>query len=361
MEKKLRVGVVGCGEITQVAHLPLLQELPNFTVTALCDLSKNVLNYLGDLYHIEKKYIDYLDLVSDEEVDVVLVSNKDHAPVAIAALNNRKHVFTEKPMAFNLDEANQMIEAAENNQVKLMVGYMKRYDPAFEYALPLLKEMDDLQLIKIHDFAGDYTINDEIYDQVKGSDISTDILEELKQNDRQKMIRAIGEERADLVKAYSMLLYLCTHDTVLLHQTYGPPDEILFADVINGTTVFAVMQYGDSVRCVLEGGLLVKRRDWDEEFVAYGNTRKIQIEFPFPYVKNVQTIVRINEQDNLDPKANVEKKIMVSFDEAFKREWRHFYDCVVNDIEPSTSGREAIKDIELMINIIKSVKTRQQT
>jgi predicted dehydrogenase len=101
MGKILRVGIVGCGEVAQVAHLPLLTEMPNFKVTALCDLSEKVIQYLGETYRIKNLYTDYKELVKSDEVDIVLVTNKDHAPIAIAAMNAGKHVFNEKPMCFN--------------------------------------------------------------------------------------------------------------------------------------------------------------------------------------------------------------------------------------------------------------------
>jgi predicted dehydrogenase len=107
---------------------------------------------------------------------------------------------------------------------------------------------------------------------------------------------------------------------------------------------------------VIEGALLIARREWDERFEVYGDKRRLSVEFPFPYVKNVQTIVRINEQDDLDMKANVDKTIYASYDEAFKREWRHFYECIIDDKTPITNSQKARNDIELSINIIKAVK-----
>ncbi len=101
MERKLKVGVVGCGEIAQISHIPYLLESPHYDVGAICDLSPTVVERLGEKYHIDNRFIDYRDLVESDFVDIVLVTNKNHAPVAIAGLENGKHVFVEKPMAFN--------------------------------------------------------------------------------------------------------------------------------------------------------------------------------------------------------------------------------------------------------------------
>lgn len=354
--KKLRVGVVGCGEIAQVAHLPLLQELPNFEVTALCDLSEKILNYLGEIYRIKNLYTDYHDLVKSDNVDVVLVANKDHAPITLAALNAGKHVFTEKPMCFNLEEADEIIKAEKENGVKLLVGTMKRYDPAFQYVLPLIKELDDVHLIRVHDYGGDYTINAEIYDEVKNDDLSDEVKSQLIETEKDKMLNAIGKDREDLLEAYSTLMYNLIHDEILLQEAFGKPSAIEYVDVYNNTTILAVLKFGEKTRCVFEGGLLLERRDWDEVFEVIADSKKISVEFPFPYIKNAMSLVKINEQDDKDPKSNVNKTIHVSYDEAFKREWRHFYECITEDKTPHNTSDKAKNDIELNINLIKAVK-----
>ncbi len=357
MDKKvLRVGVVGCGEIAQVAHLPLLQELPYYEVTALCDLSEKILDYLGKTYSITNLYTDYKDLVSSDDVDIVLVTTRDHAPITLAALNAGKHVFTEKPMCFNLSEADAIVKAEKENGVKLLVGTMKRYDPAFQYILPLIKELDDIHLIRVHDYGGDYTINADIYDEVKNDDLSDEVKTQLMDTENEKMLEAIGKDREDLLEAYSMLMYNLIHDEILLQEAFGKPTEIEYVDIYNNTTVLAVLKFGEKTKCVFEGGLLLKRRDWDEVFEVVADSKKISIEFPFPYIKNAMSLVKINEQDEKDPKANVNKTLHVSYDEAFKREWRHFYECVTEDKTPYNTSEKARNDIELNINLIKAVK-----
>ena len=154
MEKKLRVGVVGCGQIAQIAHIPYIMELPNLELAAVCDISPKAVESVARQYGISQYFTDYHDLVNLPGLDVVCISNKDHAPVAVAAMNAGKHVITEKPMAFNLEECDQMIAAAKTNHVKLMVAYMKRYDPAYEWALSKFKDIENLRLIRVHDFGG---------------------------------------------------------------------------------------------------------------------------------------------------------------------------------------------------------------
>src|SRR4051794_17971842 len=133
MPDRLRVGVVGCGLVAQVMHLPYLRELADrFEVAALCDLSPGVLAFAGTFFPDARRFTDWRELV-EQPLDVVMVLTPgSHAPIAVAAAEAGRHVFVEKPMCLSVGEGLAMLAAAERGGVRLMVGYMKRYDPAYE-------------------------------------------------------------------------------------------------------------------------------------------------------------------------------------------------------------------------------------
>ena len=110
---RLRIGVIGCGEVAQIMHLPSLYQLDDlFTVTALCDVSNRVLQAVGDHWNVTNRYLDYRDLIAHADVDAVLVANPDayHARAVLAAIAAGKHVLIEKPMCMTLQEADAIIE-----------------------------------------------------------------------------------------------------------------------------------------------------------------------------------------------------------------------------------------------------------
>ena len=127
---QLRVGIVGCGEVVQIIHLPSLYRLADkFRVTALCDASQVVLDAVGAQWNVSRRYLRYEDLVNDSEVDIVLVANPHvyHAPVTLAAIATGKHVLVEKPAAMNLAECDAVQAAQEQAGVTVQVAYMRRY------------------------------------------------------------------------------------------------------------------------------------------------------------------------------------------------------------------------------------------
>src|SRR5919106_934142 len=146
----LRVGVVGCGLIAQVMHLPYLVELEGrYAVTALCDISEPVLEACSRRYAGERTFTNFEELLGEPPDAVLGLTEGDHAPLAIAAAQAGLHVFVEKPMAVSAAQGAAMLDAARVAEVRLMVGTMKRYDPAYERLVELASGGSDVRLVRV--------------------------------------------------------------------------------------------------------------------------------------------------------------------------------------------------------------------
>ena len=63
--KCVRMGIIGCGEIAQIRHLPFLTELRDlFEVRAICDISPQLVATVGDIFHVSNRYTDYMELLA---------------------------------------------------------------------------------------------------------------------------------------------------------------------------------------------------------------------------------------------------------------------------------------------------------
>ena len=128
-------------------HLPYLAELPDrFEIAAVCDLREDVAAGCAARFRVPRVCTRWDELL-DEPLDAVLIATSgDHAPIAIDAARAGKHVFVEKPMALSSADGERMAQAARQAGVRLMVGTMKRYDPAYERLAELLPAVSDLRL-----------------------------------------------------------------------------------------------------------------------------------------------------------------------------------------------------------------------
>ena len=129
MEKKLRIGIIGCGNISH-CHLQGYQALSDrCELVACCDLDEAKAKKYAETNGFAHYYKDYNEMVQKEQLDAVSVCtwNAAHAGASIAALNAGINVLCEKPMAMNATEAKAMKEAAEKNGKLLMIGFVRRF------------------------------------------------------------------------------------------------------------------------------------------------------------------------------------------------------------------------------------------
>ncbi len=125
---KLRVGIIGLGGIAR-AHCDAIASLDDVEVVAVADLFAEKRRAYMQKYDIAKGYASHTELLADDAIDAVAVvlGHHLHHRLTVDACNAGKHVLVEKPMALSLEQCDEMIEAAANNNVKLMVGQTQHF------------------------------------------------------------------------------------------------------------------------------------------------------------------------------------------------------------------------------------------
>ncbi len=131
MEKKIKVGLIGCGGIANGKHMRALKNIDEVEVVAFCDIIEERAISTAEKYGTPdaKIYVDYKELLKDESIEVVHVCtpNRSHSFITIDALEAGKHVMCEKPMAKTYAEAKAMYEASVRTGKKLTIGYQQRW------------------------------------------------------------------------------------------------------------------------------------------------------------------------------------------------------------------------------------------
>jgi predicted dehydrogenase len=130
--EKIRIAVIGLGNIAQTIHLPILTKLPDTEVVAVCDLEDTKAQFVGEKFQIPRVYTDIEKLLSSEnDIQAVDICTPTvvHKDAAIAALEAKKDVLVEKPLARTEKEAVDIVAAAKKYHRKLMVGMNNRFRP----------------------------------------------------------------------------------------------------------------------------------------------------------------------------------------------------------------------------------------
>ncbi len=351
--QKIRVGIVGCGEVTQIMHLHSLYQLADrFEVTALCDASATVVETVGEDWNIAKRFTDERDLIDQDDVDAVLVAspNHYHAQTTIRACDAGKHVLVEKPMCMNLREADEVIAARNRADVTVQVAYMRRYAPAFVEACQIVRDMSDIRLARVHDVIGQNAlIIAKTSRVVRGKDIPAAVMDAGKAREAALFAEAIGDAPAGLRLAYGILLGLASHDISAMRELLGMPNGVLYAAYRHGGLyITSAMDYGDFV-CHVEIGVDSIPR-YDTFLQVYGSHRIVRVQYNAPYVRNLPTPLRITEVG--EGGRIGESEVNPSWGDNFTLEWEAFYDNVTQKKTPKTSPEDFQQDLELFRDMV---------
>ena len=136
----LNIGIIGCGKIAQVRHLPEYEQNPGARIAGLYDLNQERAQTLAAQYGA-KVYPSYEALLADPAIDAVSVcsANVSHAEITVAALEAGKHVLCEKPMATTLEDCERMVAAARKSGKYLMIDQNQRLAGAHRKARELIR------------------------------------------------------------------------------------------------------------------------------------------------------------------------------------------------------------------------------
>ncbi|MGK9476101.1 Gfo/Idh/MocA family protein [Melioribacter sp. OK-6-Me] len=129
--KKTKVAIVGLGSIAQLVHIPVLTKMGNIELVAVSEINNNRLKTIGEKIPAARRYTDYREMISQEELDAVIVTSptNTHKEIAIDCLNAKLDVLIEKPIALNYKEALEVDKAAKRNKKLAMVGMNLRFRP----------------------------------------------------------------------------------------------------------------------------------------------------------------------------------------------------------------------------------------
>jgi predicted dehydrogenase len=139
--RKLRFGLIGCGDIAQKRVAPALRDLKNCELVAVSRAQSALVEEFAKQFGAKSWYVNWQELLSDEDVQAVYIATPVylHAEQTIAAAEAGKHVLCEKPMALNVAECDRMIDACKQNNVKLGVAYYRHFYPVIRRIKQILE------------------------------------------------------------------------------------------------------------------------------------------------------------------------------------------------------------------------------
>jgi predicted dehydrogenase len=373
MSGPLRIGIIGCGAIAQLSHIPYTLEYgERFTLTAVSDVSPSLLAAVADRWRIPDRYQNPSDLLARKDIEAVIICHSgSHHDTILAALDAGKHVFTEKPVGWNLREVEEVAARVKRSDRIVQVGYHKLYDPGFAYARAEVAQIPDLAFVRITVLHPTNELGLSPHRIRRGGGVIVEGHADPGSWEHQVTMQreafsggalaplvdeALGARKADprLRLAYGHLTLSLVHQTYMMFGFLGQPKRVVSAEIWReGMSIHVVVEFPGDRRCTLDWHFLSHLKDYREEYSFYGNNRRVTMQLPSPYFLNFPSPVIVQGGEG---ELAWEKKVVVSYDEAFRNELLAFHENVSKRTRPTTTVDDALVHSRFVQEVIDTAR-----
>jgi len=350
--RPLRVGVAGLGAVAQAVHLPLIAGLPEtFELAAICDLSAKLTTAIGERYRIPvgHRYRDVATMIESVELDgLIVLTSGSHGDVALAALERWLPVLCEKPLAVTRAEADRLaaVEGPDHDGERLMLGYMKLFDPAVEEAVRVARDPEQpmgalraVEVTVLHPTSESQLAHAHLLPPP--DDIGSAALVLPRQASSELEAEALGPAASELGRLYSgILLGSIVHELAVVRAIAGNPTAIDRVDVWpDGDWPPSVAIEGrleGDARLSIGWHFLPDYPAYREDVRFHYEHGSVELSFPSPY--------RLHEPTGLvvsTGRGETRRSVLLdSIEEAFERELLAFGSMITD----GTTARSGIAD-----------------
>jgi predicted dehydrogenase len=340
-ERRLRVGVLGAGQIAQAAHFESCTKARNAALFAICDVAADLAQRMAITHGASRTYADYDAMLADPDIDAVIIATADafHVPASIKALEAGKHVLCEKPVGLSVEEAEALAKVVKASGKHFQIGHMKRFDAGLQAAKAFIDtEMGDLVALKAWycDSTHRYAMTDAVQPLVVSSVASR---------------KPLSNPKVDLKRYY-----------MLAHGCHLVDTARYFAGDINAVSARLSERGGMKSWFIdvefLSGALghldltVAVRMDWHEGFQIYGAQGSVIGKTFNPW------FFKSSEVDVFREKDGTSSRILGADGHFYRRQLEAFADVILDGkTMTGASIEDGVESVRAMVAIARSVES----
>ena len=315
---KKNIAVVGCGHWGK----NLVRNFFDLGVlSSICDPSGETAIKYANQYNVKK--CSFTEIKNDLNIKgvVLAVPAHLHASMAIEAMNAGKHVFVEKPLAMNENEAELMITTAKKNDVQLMVGHLLQFHPIFKTIKKLVNDGEIGELNYIYS-------NRLSFGKIRSEE---DVIWSFAPHDISMILSLAGQDPEYIITKSTSIIQKNIADTATIHMEFksGLKSHISVS-WLHPYKEHKLVVSGKSAMLVFDD-----TKPWNEKLALY----------PYEVVSS-KGIINLKKSDV--------KYLEVPEEEPLKNECQDFIDVVEKNIKPMTDGAEGLRVIKVLSAASKS-------
>lgn len=309
--RSVNIGIIGAGRIGKLHTAHVLKHLPQFKIKTIADpaLDQAWFKTTG----LNNSVSDPNDIFKDDDIEAVFICSPApfHVAQIIAAAEAGKHIFCEKPISLEIEPTKLAIRAVKRANVKLQVGFNRRFDPNFSKVKKLIddKSIGNPQMLRI-------TSRDPKIPPIDFLKLSGGMFGDMTIHDFD-MARFLMQSEIDEVYASA---------NVLINPVFNEYDDIDTA-IINLKFKNGTLGVIDNSRQAVYG--------YDQRIEVFGSHGSVQAENNKP----TNTIVSTEQGVMTDKPLYY---FLERYESSFVAELENFYDCIVSDKEPCVTGLDGL-------------------
>ena len=340
-QRRLRVGVLGCGPIAQFAHFESCVKARNADLYAICDVAEDLLARMAATYEPTRRYHDYDAMLADPALEAVIVATSDtfHVAAAIRALEAGKHVLCEKPLGVSVEEVERLAAAVARSGRVLQVGHMKRFDPGIQAAREFVQtEIGEVLALKAWycDSTHRYTNTDAVQPLPIASRHARKPAENPKADLRRYYMLAHGSHLVDTAR------FLCG-DIVAVRAR--------LVEKFGALSWFVDTEFASGAQGHLDLTVAV-RMDWHEGFHLYGEYGSVLAKTFNPWY------LRASEVDIFSEREGASRRPLGADGHFFRRQLEGFAATVLDGAaQHGADVADGLASVRAMVAIARSVES----
>ena len=306
-KRKLRVGIIGCGVMGQ-NHIRTYKNIEHVELVGIADINEELVTETANIYNT-KGYTDYEDLLC-EKLDIISIAVPTllHKEVALKSIETGANILIEKPIADTVENAREIVSAAKNKNVKLMVGHIERFNPAVSEFKNIISSgtLGNLSSISSRR-VGPYP--------KRGYDVG-------------------------------VILDLGTHDIDIISYLYDHRVNDVYA--VAGRYIHPFEDHASLMIRFSNGCAGIIETNW----LTSNKLRKLSV----VGLKGIASLNFIEQKIEIFENGIEQKEINVNFKDPLLSEIEHFIDVVENGGEPLVTGEDSIHALVVALAAIESYK-----
>lgn len=340
-ERRLRVGVLGCGPISQAAHFDACRKAHNADLYAICDRADDLREAMTAMHRPQVSYADYDAMLADPQVDAVIIATADqfHVPLASKAIAAGKPVLIEKPLGVSVEECEALRQQVKQSGLILQLGNNKRFDPGIAFAHDFIK--DEIgQLMGLKAWYCDSTYRYDMTDNLQPPMVSS-----------VSVLRPAGDPKSDRRR-----YYMLTHGSHLVDTARYLAGEIIsvqakLVERFGAYCWFISVDFADGSVGHLDLVVAV-RGDWEEGFQVYGEHGSVKAKTYLPWFH------RSSEVECFSVKDGQYHRPLGADAYTYKLQVEGFADTILNGA-PQRGGsiEDGIAAMRAMVAVARSVES----